>query len=258
MAWLTMGLQIAVSAAFFGFALCALGVFRRTEGGVPAHRAAWGLMAGAFLVHASDKLAMESFGTLAMARGNDSAVMEAYVLWYPLFNHSRTFMLLAVWGLLLFIALRPGTRFDAAFYRRAGVLLGAGLLVGVLAGLGENGAIAREHFSKVAQWDVVELLLLLSALFAALLTSAVDRMLWFCLAVYAFSLSLNTLWFAAFAALRDLPDTWSPKPWVVQGYRLALTVVMAWFAWQRLRQARRGARVPALLEGPQPRPSMVG
>lgn len=255
---LTLALQNLVTVGFLAFALGALAVYRGSAGtAVPAHRAAWLLAGGAFLLHSINKGSQGIFGIWAFAEGPQSAVWREYLVWNAAFNHSRTFLLLAFCGALLALALMKQPRFTPRFY---GVAFGAMLLsagCGVLLGLNEKAFQQLIHYSAVARWDMIELVVLLATLFVCLLTSRTDRMLWFCLSVYAFSVALNVLWFAAFSRTK-MPGEWAPKPWEIHTYRVALTALMAYIAWYRYRQARRKVRVPGLLDAPPARISMVG
>lgn len=255
---LTLTLQYLVTLGFLAFALGALGVWRASAGSsAPAHRAAWLLAGGAFLMHAANKMGQEVFGTLAFAGGRESRVWARYLEWNAAFNHSRTFLLLAFCGTLIVLSLRREGPFTRTFFAWSFAAMAAGGAFGAVLGKNEEAFRQLTHYSAVARWDLVELVVLLGTLFACLLSSRTDRTLWFCLCVYAFSLALNVLWFAAFSRT-NMPGEWAPRPWEIHTYRVALNALLAYLAWQRYRQARRGIRVPGLLEPPQPRIRLVG
>src|SRR5688500_12590043 len=99
---LTLVLQYLVTLGFLAFALGALAVWRASaDSSVPAQRAAWLLTGGAFLMHASNKVSQEVFGTLAFVRGSHSQTWKRYLEWNAAFNHSRTFLLLAFCAALI-------------------------------------------------------------------------------------------------------------------------------------------------------------
>src|SRR5687767_13946504 len=227
------------------------------RGAPPFHRAAWQLVGIAFAVFALNMTVHAVFGTVAYVRGAESRTLADYLAWNAVFNHSRTVGLLgfcvALTGLMLTRGERPGPRFPWG----AGIAVGGGMLVGALIGWREPSFTALRHYAAIAQWDVVLLLLLLGVLFAGVLSSRVDRLLWFVLSIYAFSVALNVLWFAAFSRV-DTPGQWAPRPWEIQLYRVVLTSLMVLLAAYRLRLARRGKLVLGLAERPEPRMRLVG
>ena len=255
MAVLTLALQSAVSLAFLGFGLLGLAARHHSPGAPPDHRGGWLLVGGALTAHGTAMLlhSMAAFG--AYFAGSGTALYEAFVDWTPAMNHSRTFLLVAFTLALLAHAVLPSAR-RGVLGAAAFALMAVGFLLGVLIGRVEEFS-ALVHFSSVATWDVIELVLLLAALFAALLTSRLDRYAWLALGIYAFSLALNVMWIAALSR-RGLPGEWSPRPWMIHGYRLVLTLGMVYVAARRLQLARRGTPVGSLMEGPARRPSLVG
>ena len=253
----TLLLQHLGVLLFLVFAGLALAIGRITLQAPPFHRAAWQLVGAAFGLLALNMTVHGAFGTLAYVRGAQSRTLADYLVWNAVFNHSRTVAALgfcvALTGLMLARGQRPGARFPLA----AGIAVGGGMLVGALIGWREPSFTALRHYSAIAQGDVILLLLLLGVLFAGVLSSRVDRLLWFVLSIYAFSVALNVLWFAAFSRV-DTPGQWAPRPWVIQLYRVVLTSVMVLLAAYRLRLALRGRAVRGLGERPEARMRLVG
>ncbi|HEX6367729.1 MAG TPA: hypothetical protein VF006_02275 [Longimicrobium sp.] len=244
---LTLVLQNAVTALIWVFALSSVGVYRNVSGHAERERPiAWLVTAIAFGAHALNKTVQSAMGIRAFAAGEGTQAWETFMFWNPIFNHSRTFLLLAYCGVLCHLSMRRAP-LSPRYLRVTGALLAAGMAAGAVLGWAEHGFTELRHYSAVARWDVVEMLVLLGTLFAGMLGTRIDRVLWGLLGVYAFSLALNVLWFAAFSRT-GMPGQWAPRPWEIQVYRVILFGLMAVLALYRLRQARRGIFVPALLE----------
>lgn len=248
---ITLILQNAVTVLIWVLALSAFAVYRRVPpAGVRERPIAWLITGIAFTAHALNKSIQGVFGIRAFIAGSGTPEWDTILFWNPIFNHSRTFLLLAYCGVICHLSLRKGP-LHPRYLQLTGVALAVGTVVGGLLGWGELGFTELRHYSAVARWDVVEMLVLLGTLFAAMLGMRIDRVLWGLLGVYAFSLALNVLWFAAFSRT-GMPGQWAPRPWEIQAYRVVLFAMMAALAVYRLWKARRGIMVRALLE-PSPR-----
>ncbi|HYJ78376.1 MAG TPA: hypothetical protein VEW03_02145 [Longimicrobiaceae bacterium] len=251
----TFYLQCAATVCLVFLGWSALAVSRSIPHALEKHRAAWRLVGIAFILHSSDLLIQNVFAGLALLRGTSSRLMAVFVDLMPLFNHSRTFLLLGLCAALCLLGLwnKPVT---GGFWRAAYALLAVGLVSGAVVGRVEGPFVVMVHFTAVAVWDVVELLLLLTALFILLLKSAADRHLWSMLALYAFSLALGVFWSAAFSQA-DIPNTWSPPPWTIAAVRTAIYLLMLGFVLRRWALARRGTEVPAMFDSPRVQPSFL-
>jgi hypothetical protein len=242
---LTFVLQCVNNVLLLGSALLCLRAGRVATSN-PFHQAAWRLTGAGFLVHALNLLVQHVFGGFAFAAGRQSATMHAYLKWLPPFNHSRTFLLNGLLlGLLLLAAYRREP--DARFWRVATALLTAGFLVGAAVGFAEGPFTEAGHYSAVAVWDVVELLLLMATLFTLLLTSRADRALWGLLSAYGISLALGVFSFSLLTLI-GIEGAWHQKPSSMQAQRMVFHLMMVGFAAWRVAVARRGRRVPAMLE----------
>lgn len=252
---ITWSLQFATSLLFLAVGILGLAIARRL-GAAGAYRHGWVLTGLAFTAHGANFAVQNLWGVAAMSAGRESGTMTAYLRIAPAFNHSRTFLLLGFCGLLIYLAARRD-RLPRRFTPAAAGVLAAGLAVGFAIGVSE-GRIVGAHFSIVARWDAVELLLLLGTLFYVLQRNAIDRFNWGLLAAYGFMLALNVVSLAALAFI-DTPETWSPSPRYVHLYRLVLLAVMLGFTVRRYLLARRGERVPGLMDfgAPPPRLGMV-
>lgn len=221
------------------------------------HRGTWLLTGTALGVHFIVKAAHGVLGIWAYVAGRGTGIWDLYMAWTPSLNHSRTLLLLAYCIILAHFSFRP-VQFTMRYYRGAVGAMAAAFVAGVVLGVMEPRYTALTHFTAVAQWDVVELLVLLGTLMAALIGGRMDRVLWSLLCVYAMSLAFNVLWFAA-SSRADIPGQWVPRPWVLQACRSVLYAGMALLALYRLRQATRGRTVRALMEsGPAYRAGLAG
>jgi hypothetical protein len=245
---LTMVFQWASLSAYAVFGVLALLVGARDRTAPSEHVMAWSLSGVAFTLHGVNAATQVGFGTWAYAAGAGTPVYDAYLRLGGQFNHSRTFALLAFAVALIVLARRPVLPRHFLRFATAGIL--ACMALGAFAGFMEGSFRASRHFVAVAQWDVVELLAMLVALFVLLLNSRVDRLLWFALCAYAFSLALNVVWFAALSRW-GVPGEWSPRPWHAQFYRFLLTSLMVALALRRFELWKQGKPVPGLLGEPR-------
>jgi len=242
---LTFKLQCVNNVVLLGSALLCLraGLLALPN---PYHRAAWRLTGAGFLVHALDLAVQHAFGGVALAAGSKSAAMNAYLEWFPVFNHGRTFLIVGLLlGLLLLAAYRREP--DARFWRVAAALMAVGFVVGTVLGVAEGRFTNGGHYSAVSVWDMIELLLLMATLFTLLLTSRADRALWGLLSAYGLSLALGVFSFTLLSQI-GVMDAWHPPPWTLQAERMVCHLMMVGFATWRVAAAKRGRKVPAMLE----------
>ena len=173
---LTFDLQVVNAALLLTSALLCLAASRIAMPN-PFHRAAWRLAGASFTVHALHLILQHLFGGLGLSAGGESPTMAAYLRWTPVFDHARTFLLYGLMLGLLLLAAYPREP-DRRFWRIATALLVAGFVAGSGLGLVEGPFRVAGHFTAVAEWDVVELLLVMTTLFVLLVTSRADRALW--------------------------------------------------------------------------------
>lgn len=211
----------------------------------PHRQAAWRLTGIAFLWHALSTMLQNVFGGTAMAVGNESAVMEAYLKASPAMNHSRTFLLFGFLAALLALSFLRGNP-GRGFWRAAWTLMAVGFVAGAAIGHFEGLFTEPTHYSAVAVWDVVELVLLMAAMFSLLLSNRADRLLWAFLSAYGLALALGIFWFTLLAQLKL--NTWTPSVWTIHAMRVFFDLVMiACVAWRLVLQ-RRGKTVVGMAE----------
>lgn len=244
----TFWLQVVLTLCSGAFGALAWMAGTRPDPAGPFRAAAWRLTGVAFGAHAAARAAIHPLQLAAIVGGEGSDAWELALLWQPVANHGRAIMLIGFGGLLAWLLVRrdpPGARFWAG----VGPALAGGMAAGGLAGHAEGVLSAGRHYPDAAFFDLVQLCVLFAALLAGLFTSRMDRLLWGALAAYALTLVLNVVYLAALGG-KDAPGAWTPPAWGLPAYRAALAAAMAAFAWRRVTLARRGKRVPALLESP--------
>ena len=207
--------QLAAALLKLAFGGLSLAIGRRLRG--QGRGAAWTLTGIALVLSGASSVAHSAFAGWAVAAGPGSAVYENFLRWSPIGNHSRSLQAVAMGGLLLALLLRrtePGRRWWAA---AVGVLLlGAG--AGAVLATAEGPFVAGRHFPLVALYDMVELLMLLGALMVGVARQTIDRLLWYCLGIYALRMALNVLWASAMA-WGQTPEMWRPSTIVITSSR---------------------------------------
>jgi hypothetical protein len=254
---LLMGLQWAFTATAVAIALIALLIGRYRNTAEPFRALAWRFFGMVLSLYALSLVVQNAWGSWAMAAGSASGVMAGYLKWAPALNHSRTFLLVAFFGALSWFMLRRE--------RPSRTVLGvgiaasvAGFLAGGWLGWAEGSLIVATHYTRVAVWDTVELVIVLGTLFVGLVTNRLDRHLWALLTTFGVVVALNIIYYAAISLVND-PRVWSPPPSMMGLYRLVLVQVMLAVAVRRLHLARRGISVGGLLRAaPKPAAMTMG
>lgn len=251
---LTLALQLVNAALLLALGGSATRVGWQGEPLQDRRAAAWLLTGVSFLLMGGIKALQNVWGTWAFVAGPASSVYLSYLRWAPGANHSRSLVALTFGVLLTGLAARGwgGERFWMA--TPPALVLGAAL--GAWLGWQEGELQGAVHYTAVSVLASLEMIVLLAALLAALSTSALDRLLWLCLGVYALADAISVVWFSALAWV-EVDGAWSPSPWHGQLYHLAVYGVMLWLALRRLALAREQSPVPAPLEPLAP-PRVLG
>lgn len=217
----------------------------RAPGGMPEpHRAAWTLVAVSFTWVAAIGLLQGLAAVWAYFAGPGSEPYTLFLRWNPAGNHGRSLIGIAA---ACALALLPRLRGRPERLRRVaptagGVLAAVGIYTASL-----DGGTTASHLTTMALLTSVELLLLLGALLAGMLTGTLDRLLWVALAVYAFHAALNVVWTSALTGYFK-PGGWYPPPHTMYYHAVAAFLGMGVLAARRLSMARHHVPVPALLE----------
>ena len=209
-------------------------------------RLAWLLTGFAFAISAISGLLQGTWGAWAVRLGPESPVWHAYVRWAPVGNHGRTFLFVA-WGISLLVL--PFLRKHLS--PRIPVMMGAmflmALVLGGVVGWVEGAFIDGMHYVWLAAYGHVELLIVLAAVIVALPTRSMDWLLWVAISIYAVRQALSILWEVASSSF-GVPGAWTPPLSTLHAIRAGTYIVMIALALYRLQLARRGMRVPALLD----------
>ncbi len=208
-------------------------------------QAAWRLTGVAFLWHALSTMVQNAVGGTVLVVGYDSALMDLYMKLDPVMNHSRTFLLNGFLVALLVLSFMRGEP-GRGFWRAAWTLMVVGFVGGAAMGQFEGPFTESVHYSAVAVWDVVELVLLMGAMFALMISNRADRLLWTFLSAYGLALALAIFWFTLLAQLKL--DTWTPKPWTLPAMRVFFDLPLVACAAWRLVLQRRGKTVAGMSE----------
>jgi hypothetical protein len=244
---LTLTLQTLVGYLLVGFAAAAALVVRRTPGAGP-YRESWRVTSTVFGVYAGVYALHATFAVAAYVAGPGSSTLAAYLQTAPAGNHARTFMLLALYGLLGLVALRAPV---PAPPRRTllAAALGAAVL-GVVVGIAEGRIEPARHFSTTAVLDWLGFLLLGTVLILAIQRDSMDRMLWICLTLHGTCTIVGVLYYTGFAWFGS--GSWTPPFWHVHLIRVMLISAQIAVVVARLR-ARSGTEMLGLGPGLRPR-----
>src|SRR4051794_7264457 len=126
----TYSLQCVATLLLLAIAILAQAVARESRGADPHHRAAWRLTGLTWVVCSAHRIAANAYQGAALGGGSGSPAWSSYLRWRPVFNHSRTFLMLGAAAAFVVLALwrgPPGRR----FWRIAIAALAVGLAVGI-------------------------------------------------------------------------------------------------------------------------------
>lgn len=243
---LVLALQVvwAFVKLLAGAAILAVGL--RQLRGDPVHRLSWQLTGCTFILGgASAVVQLGVFAPWAYFAGEGTAVYGSFLRWNPAVTQSRTFLMI---GLGMVLCVLPIVR----RYPRNPVPVAVGFLVAMMlaggaSGWMEGGFAELRFFSSTAVTNMLELVMLLSALFVALVAETMDRYLWLAMLVYAISIGLNVLMYSALAWM-VVAGAWFPPPSFLQVCLVLAHATMVLLAARRLQLDRRGVAVGSLLE----------
>ena len=254
----TLLAQSAVALGLLIFASVAALVAARLPAGEPVFRYGWAFTATTFLIQGLNMAVHCALAILAFQGGSGSPPWNAILVWHPILNHSRTFLLTAYCVVLSLVLMQVRRKRPLPPLWAASAAVLAGMVLGGIVGWHEEAFSGLTHFSAVAVFDIMELLALMTVLFVGLLTGGMDRGLWAALAVNAFVLALSVLWFASLSRI-DVAGQWSPRPSHIHLAKAALYLVMVGIACRQWKHLRNGRRVRSFFEaGPRAVPSLHG
>lgn len=249
--------QILASALTLAFGVLCLLVWRSRAAPAPDRpMLAWGISAAYFMVVGvySTLHAFANFGL--MSAGSGSRIYAPGVSVSLAANVGRAATAVA-FPVLLAVAASQRGRAPASRVREAGTGLALLALAATVAAHRLQDGSNHQHLSVLAVLGAAVAILLMGTLLLSLVNDGIDRLLWFALAAYALKEVLNVSLLAIMAWWTTAPD---PAAWRIF-YWLAMAAMasMCALAARRLRLARAGTRVPALLErGPPVRHPVIG
>jgi hypothetical protein len=246
----TLTAQVLTSLCLLTCGVVAYLVARRIPAREEVFRYGWQLSAATFCIQGTNSLLHDLFATVAFIGGSHSRAWAAILVWHPVLNHSRTF-LLTTFCLVLCVALVRADRGRPVPPMRTSVaLLLAGMLVGGLVGMHEDKFSGLTHFTAVAVWDLMELLAMMAVLLVGLSSGGMDRGLWAALGINAFTLALSVLWFAYLSRI-DVGGQWAPRPYHIHFSKAALYMLMIAVEVRQLRRLGRGRPTRGFFDPPQ-------
>lgn len=240
---LTLALQLVMTGMTLLFGLAALRVGREREGS--PRLAAWYLTGVLFTLLGTTATAQSLLAVWAAASGPGSAPYRFFLRLVPIANDGRSVMVLAYAATLA--ALVYGGRPFPAPSGRVWAGLGGAMLAGAVVGFREGSFLQERHMTTLAILGSVSVLLLLGALYGALVSNAVDYLLWATVGIYTVREALNVNFGVVFA-LFGLPHAWQPAPRAMVMVAIASLALMLAFTLRRLLLARAGRDAPSLLE----------
>lgn len=174
----------------------------------------------------------------AVAEGSGSGVYRAFIAATDVLNTPRSIASVGYSAALvaLVFASRP---FLTSRQVAVGLpmLLAAGVLLG--------WDLSREELLRLlAVLEAASLVLLLAALYRALLADAFDHLLWAAIGIYAAREAINS----NFLSMLSLPASWRPSAQLFQVVKVVSSVLMIACALRRIALERAGREVPTLMQ----------
>jgi hypothetical protein len=241
----TLVLQLVLAVLTLSFGALALASARQVAENRSAESAGWYVAGVVFLLQGISATMQGVFAVLAVQAGPTSAFYADYLRWAPALNHSRG--LLTHCLLIGFVAIllrgADALRWKGAFLALASFTIAIGMTLG----LAEGSLVQGVHYTRIALSETLGLVALASILVIAIFRPAMDRLLWCCMVLTAFAAAFTSLYIAALAWVQ-VPGTWTPSPWQLQSFKIALYAAMIGLGAWRLRLARQGIPVPGMLE----------
>jgi hypothetical protein len=247
---LTLLMQCLVAILTIVFGIVALQAARRVPGRSDLHRDAWWLTGAVFTILGISTFLQLCIGApWAYFSGVGTPVYDAYIRVAPIGNHSRGFLVLAYGAMMAGLTL-----IRRAFPRHFGTLVFvtsfAAMSAGAFVGWREGPLVQVTHWTATAISDSAELIFLLAALFIGVVWNTTDRLLWVALVIFTAHELFDVAWYSALA-WSDVPGAWRPSPTYIHLYASVAYLLMIVLAVRRVRLARKGIKVPGLIELPE-------
>lgn len=238
---LTLSLQEFMAALTLTFGVACLRVGRRPA--ASTGRTAWFLTGATYTTVGAMAVTHSSAAIWAVRCGEGSAFYDGYLRVTVPANDARSFMVLGFAAALLVLLMR------GRLARRPVLLawLAACAGVGAAVGLAEGDFQRTTHLSVQSVLGAVTAALLFVVLYRALVTDALDYLLWLALAAYAVREAVSAD-FQALLAMTGIAAAWSLSAPQLMAAGIISLLVMIGCTLRRLALGRAGKPVPALLE----------
>ena len=240
---ITLSLQLVMTGMTLLFGVAALRVGREREGS--PRLAAWYLTGVLFTLLGATATVQSVLAVWAAASGPGSAPYAFFLRLVPIANDGRSVMVLGYAATLAALVHR-GRPFPAPS-GRVWAGLGGMMLLGAAVGVREGSFLQGRHMTILSILGALSVLLLLAALYGALVSNAVDYLLWAAVGVYTAREALNVNFGVVFALI-GLPHVWQPAPRAMVMVAIGSLALMLAFTLRRLVLARAGRDAPSLLE----------
>lgn len=235
-------LQLLAAAAMLAFGALAMRVALRLPPDAPAAEA-WRVAGTGFLVSGVHAMVQNSAAAWAIRVGPESPFFQAYVALVPEANDGRAMVALGTAALLAWCVRRPLGWSVGRLALVYAVLLAVGTAIGAL----EGPFTPARHFTVVNAIDLPMVMAMLAALVLGIGGTALDRLLWLALAVYAVRSALHVIVIAGVAWF-DVPAVWTPPPLLLPALTVLGHGAMAALAARRLHLRARDRAVPSFLD----------
>src|SRR5512146_471718 len=106
----TLAAQAAISLCLLVFAGLALRMVRHIPRSQPVFRWLWAFTGGVFLIRGANSAFHDGFSIVAYLSGPQSRAWAAVLVWHPVLNHSRTFLLVAYGVVMCTVLVRAGRK----------------------------------------------------------------------------------------------------------------------------------------------------
>ncbi|HEX8696904.1 MAG TPA: hypothetical protein VF746_31080 [Longimicrobium sp.] len=235
---LLLALQLTGSALMLTFGLACLRVARRP--GLTLRAGGWFLTGATFAAIGAIATFQNVWAIWAVVEGAGSGVYRAFMAVTPVLNTPRSIATVGYSAALVALVFtrRP---FPAPRQVAAGLL--ALLAAGALLGWARVDPTRQDLLWLLALLDATSLLLLLAALYRALVTDAFDYLLWAAIAIYAARVAITFYFFS----MMTLTSWWRPSAHLSQLVAVVSGLLMIACTLHRIGLERAGREVPTFM-----------
>ncbi|HET6229458.1 MAG TPA: hypothetical protein VFE05_05210 [Longimicrobiaceae bacterium] len=240
----TFILQIAVVLLKLVFGIGCIVIAKRSAEPLAERRAGWLFTGFCFTLTGVHGALQSALGGWAMLAGAGSAPMRAYLRVQPVANHGRGFAMVG-FASLLCVLLARGKLARAGDAKFATAWLGSWMVAGSAWGMIDGGAPASQHYGVITYTSALTVLVMLVALYLAVVRDSLDHLLWLALATYTVREVVDVSITTAFSFIRT-PDAWVPSFSLLQVMGVLSYVIMLGLVGRRFSLMSHGSDAPSL------------